>query len=237
MTDAGGLADWRRAPNIAGDPATYELENEAIARDGRLDEALRAVAPWDGLTLLDIGCGTGFWLPRYADTARRVVGIEPDPELLPLAVERCGALTHVEVRHGSAEHLGLDDDSVDLAHARFAYFFGPGAERGLREVERVLAPGGALIVVDNSRSGGDFARLLDAATAGNAADDPIETDRWWAERGAERHEVRGGWRAASRSELEAILRIEFAGQVVDDFMADHDGSSLTYHFAVYEWRP
>lgn len=31
--------DWQVAPNIAGDPETYELENEALLRDGRLDRA------------------------------------------------------------------------------------------------------------------------------------------------------------------------------------------------------
>ena len=67
------LDDWVRAPNIAGDPDTYELENDAIARDGRLDAALHDIAPWDGRTLLDIGCGTGFWLPRYAELAETVV--------------------------------------------------------------------------------------------------------------------------------------------------------------------
>jgi SAM-dependent methyltransferase len=84
MTGEPTFDDWIRAPNIADDPATYRLENEAIARDGRLDAALHELAPWDGLTLLDIGCGTGFWLPRYAERAAHVIGVEPDPDLLPL---------------------------------------------------------------------------------------------------------------------------------------------------------
>ena len=237
MHDGGGLTDWTRAPNIAGDPATYELENEAIARDGRLDSALHELAPWDGRVMLDIGCGTGFWLPRYIERAARVVGVEPDPALLALARDRCGATAGTDVRHGSAEHLPVDDASMHVVHARCAYFFGPGSDAGLREVRRVLAPDGVFVAVDNSRSGGDFARLLDAAVGGNADDDPGATDRWWAAHGAVRHEVHGGWEASSPAELERILRIEFATDVVDEFLSTHDGASLTYRFALFEWRP
>jgi SAM-dependent methyltransferase len=229
--------DWRRAPNIAGDPETYELENQALLRDGSLDLALWRLAPWGDRRLLDIGCGTGFWLPRYAERARSVVGIEPDPHLCELAERRCRAIPGVEVRPGSAEHLPLADASVDIAHARFAYFFGDGAEAGPAEVARVLASDGVLLAVDNSWSGGDFAALLRSASDGNAAIDPARTDAWWAERGAIRHEIEGGWSARSESELERILRIEFASDVVDRFLVGHEGASLSYQFATFEWRP
>jgi len=236
-TEAEPFADWMRAPNIAGHTDVYELENEAIARDGRLDAALHRLAPWDDLDLLDIGCGTGFWLTHYGALARRVVGVEPDPTLLALARERTAGCTNVEVLPGSAERLPFDDESFDIAHARFAYFFGPGAEAGLDEVARVLRPGGVLLVVDNSWRGGEFAELLHASDAGNAVFDPNETDRWWADRGAVRHEVAGGWRATSPDELERILRIEFAAEVVDGFVTRRPPSAeLDYRYAVFEWR-
>jgi SAM-dependent methyltransferase len=73
--------DWRFAPNIGKHPASYELENEAIDRAGHVLAAMRGLAPWAGQTLVDLGCGTGYWLPRYAADAARVIGIEPDPAL------------------------------------------------------------------------------------------------------------------------------------------------------------
>lgn len=230
--------DWVRAPNIARNVDVYELENEALAADGRLDAALRAVRDWSGEVLLDVGCGTGFWLPRYATDAAGVVGIEPDDALAALAADRTAELGNVDVRRGSAEHLPVDAASIDVVHARFAYFFGEGGDRGLAEVARVLRPGGVLAVVDNDWGYGEFAELLRDATGGNADIDPAAADRWWRDRGADRLDVRGGWRARSPEELERILRIEFPGDVVDRFLEPRGGQhAITYGFAVFVWQP
>lgn len=131
----------------------------------------------------------------------------------------------------------MPDASIDIAHARFAYFFGPGSEVGLAEVQRVLVTGGVFLVVDNSWNQGDFADLLRRAHGGNASIDPAETDAWWAQRGAERQEVVAGWEARSPEELERILRIEFAPEVVDHWVAEHPNTArLSYAYAVYVWR-
>ena len=126
---------------------------------------MRRLAPWRGRTLIDLGCGSGYWLPGYADEAGQVIGIEPDPDLLPLAAARD---QRVRVRPGSAEHIPLPDASADVVHARFAYFWPPNCSAGLAEVLRVLRPGGALVVVDNDYRRGEFAELLRAAGAGDA---------------------------------------------------------------------
>lgn len=229
--------DFQPSANLAVDPETYELENAAIERDGRLDLALQEVAPWAGLDLLDVGCGSGYWLPRYAATARSVVGVEPDAGLLEKAFQRVTCVDNAEVRAGSAERLPLEDGSVDVVHARFAYFFGRGAERGLDEVRRVLRPGGVFAAVDNDCGWGDFATILRMATTGNAAIDPDETDSWWSERQATRTNVRAGWDAASPEELERILRLEFPGDVIDRFLEGRDpAAQLSYGVAIFTIR-
>ncbi len=57
------------SPNIWQHTATYELENRAADPDGRLWAALQAQTSWRGRTVLDLGCGSGFHLPRFAETA------------------------------------------------------------------------------------------------------------------------------------------------------------------------
>nr|WP_309116101.1 class I SAM-dependent methyltransferase [Saccharothrix sp.] len=94
--------DFARAPNIAGHPDVYERENEAIDPTGVLWRALRAEVDWAGRTIVDLGCGTGFWLPRYAaDPGTTVIGVEPDPDLRARATAR----VQTPVLAGSAEHL------------------------------------------------------------------------------------------------------------------------------------
>jgi SAM-dependent methyltransferase len=122
--------DWRFAPNIGGHPDIYEIENRALDPDGHVLNAMRNLAPWDGRTLVDLGCGTGFWLAGYAREAARVIGIEPDPQLRTRAAARISGVPRTEVMPGSAEHLPLPDRSADVVHARFAYFLTPGIVAG-----------------------------------------------------------------------------------------------------------
>ena len=124
---AAELPDFRPAPNQGGNIDLYELENQALDPGGYVLAAMRARAPWAGRTLLDLGCGSGYWLSGYAEEAAEVIGVEPDPRLLPLAAGRDPRVT---VLRGSAEHIPLPPASVDVVHARFAYFFRRAATTG-----------------------------------------------------------------------------------------------------------
>ena len=198
---------------------------------------MRALAPWAGRTLVDLGCGTGFWLPRYAAEAAEVIGIEPDSALLTRAEQRIRHLPSVRVAAGSAEHLGLPARSVDVVHARFAYFFPPNGDAGLTEVLRALRPGGSLVVVDNDYRWGEFATLLAASAPkdGPGTKGRAElTDAWWRDRGAARREVRSSWSFDRRSDLDAVLHIEFPAPVADTWLARHPAATgLTYGYVLY----
>jgi SAM-dependent methyltransferase len=255
--------DWRFAPNIGGHPDVYEIENRALDPEGHVLAAMRNLAPWDGRTLVDLGCGTGFWLPGYARDAARVIGIEPDPALRARAEARIRDVPGTEVLPGSAEHLPLADRSVDVVHARFAYFLSPGivagatgagiadgaraariadgaraadapGDAGLAEVMRVLRPGGSLIVVDNDYRWGEFAGLLAAAASVPPLGTASAIDSWWRERGATRHEVRSQWRFASRADLAAVLKIEVPVPVARAWLARHPAATgLSYGHVLF----
>ena len=227
--------DWRFAPNIGGSPEVYELENQAVDRAGHVLAAMRRLAPWAGRTLVDLGCGTGYWLPRYAADAGRVIGIEPDPALRARAVSRVAPLApRAEVLAGSAERTGLPAACADVVHARFAYFLEPGHDAGLAEMLRLLRPGGSLVVVDNDHRWGEFAGLLTAAAKEPPEQTAAAADAWWRERGATRHEVRSDLRFASRADLAAVLQIEFPGRVADSWLARHPAATgLSYGFVLF----
>ncbi len=226
------LPDFQYAPNQGARPDLYELENQAIDPDGLVLDAMRSLAPWRGQTVVDLGCGSGYWLTGYAAEADHIIGVEPDPGLLPLAATRDA---RAEVLHGSAEHIPLPDASADVVHARFAYFWPPHCDPGLAEVLRVLRPGGTLVVVDNDHRHGEFAGLL--ATAGyTAMVRPDITDTWWTQRGAERTEVMSRWQYTSRSDFESVLRLEFPA-MADGWLTEHpEALGLTYGYVLFAVR-
>jgi SAM-dependent methyltransferase len=233
--------DWRFAPNIGGHPDVYEVENRGIDPDGHVLAAMRRIAPWDGRTVLDLGCGTGFWLPGYAKEASKVIGVEPDPVLRAKAAARVAGLAGAGVVPGSAERLPFADRSVDVVHARFAYFLDPGAERGparagagLAEVMRVLMPGGSLVVVDNNYRWGEFAGLLAAGSRRPPRETAAAVDGWWRQRGASRYEVRSRWRFASHADLAAVLNIEVPAGVARGWLTRNPAATgLTCGYVLF----
>ena len=217
------------SPNVWGSPDTYELENLAVDRGGRIEAVLRRVHDWAGLDVLDVGCGTGFHLPRFAATAASVTGVEPHPPLLRRALARVRGLDGVRVLHGSAAALPLPDAAVDVVHARWAYFFGPGCEPGLAELDRVVRRGGTAFVVDNdattSTFGGWFRRSLPGY-------DPDAVDRFFARRGWAAERLQVAWEFERREDFEAVVRIEFAPRLAEEVIAAHRGTSVDYAVVV-----
>jgi ubiquinone/menaquinone biosynthesis C-methylase UbiE len=181
--------------------------------------------------VLDIGCGTGFHLPRFAEDAATVIGVEPHPDLVALARRRTRRLAHVTVHQGTAQALPLPDASVDVVHARWSYFFGPGCEPGLAELDRVVRRGGVALVVDNdptrSTFGGWFRRGYPHLP------DPVTVERFWSTRGWTRTPVDMGWRFSSRADLEAVVRIELDAPTAEAVLAEHQGTEVDY--AVNLW--
>ncbi|WP_370290585.1 class I SAM-dependent methyltransferase [Nocardioides sp.] len=222
------------SPNIWQHTATYEVENRAADPDGRLWTTMRARADWTGRVVLDLGCGSGFHLPRFGEDAARVIGVEPHPGLLRLAARRLRrhpVPADVELRAGTAQAIPLPEASVDVVHARWAYFFGPGCEPGLAEVARVLRPGGTALIIDNDTSRSTFGAWFRRGFP--HLPPAAEIERFWATRGWTLDRVDMGWRFTSRADLEAVVRIELPPAAAEEALRHHDGLEVDY--AVTLW--
>jgi SAM-dependent methyltransferase len=223
------------SPNIWHHPQVYEIENRAVDPAGAIETAMRSVASWAGRDFLDLGCGTGFHLRRWADDARSVVGVEPHPDLAAVAGRRTSRLPHVSVRVGTAQRVPLPDSSVDVAQARWAYFFGPGCEPGLAELARVVRRGGTAFVIDNDATRSTFGSWF---RRGYPSVDPGEVERFWSRHGWQRIPVDMLWRFETRADLESVVRIELTRDVAEAVLREHgpaDGLEVDYAVNVW-WR-
>jgi SAM-dependent methyltransferase len=218
------------SPNIWHHTAVYELENRAVDPAGVIESTIRGIRDWAGADVLDIGCGTGFHLPRFAATARSVLGVEPHGALAAAARRRVADLLNVEIRHGTAQALPVPDASVEVMHARWAYFFGPGCEPGLAELDRVMRRGGVAFVIDNDASRSTFGGWFREAYP---MIDPVVVERFWSSRGWQRTPLDMGWLFERREDLEAVVRIEFKPEVAERVIASHRGVEVDY--AVNLW--
>ncbi|WP_193046073.1 class I SAM-dependent methyltransferase [Mycolicibacterium baixiangningiae] len=110
-------------------------------------DAIDWLLPRGAHTVLDLGAGTGKLTTRLVERGLDVIAVDPIPEMLEVLT---GALPDTPALLGTAEEIPLADDSVDaVLVAQAWHWFDP--ERAVKEVTRVLRPGGRLGLVWNTR--------------------------------------------------------------------------------------
>jgi len=106
--------------------------------------------------LLEVGTGPGKGLEAAADRiiAGRAVGVDPSPQMVSQATKRNrGAIHegHIEILQASADALPFGDREFTCAVSVDAVQFWPSTEAGLWELQRVLEPGGRLVIAVHAR--------------------------------------------------------------------------------------
>jgi SAM-dependent methyltransferase len=103
--------------------------------------------------VLELGAGTGLNLDHYPAEVTGLVLTEPSPHMAKLLRRRApGSSRPTEVIEAPAERLPLDDDSVDTVVATLVLCTVDDVAATLREVARVLRPGGELLFIEHVRS-------------------------------------------------------------------------------------
>jgi ubiquinone/menaquinone biosynthesis C-methylase UbiE len=117
--------------------------------------------------VLEVGAGHGLNFGHYPPTVSQVIAVEPEPYLRRLAASAAArAPVPVEVREGTAEALPAEDGEFDAAVVSLVLCSVPDQQVALREIARVLRPGGELRfyehVVSSRPPIARMQRLLDA---------------------------------------------------------------------------
>jgi len=103
--------------------------------------------------ILDIGCGGGKAVQELAMSTPngKVYGIDYSEDMVQLSKKVNKALIKkglVEIKHGTVSSLPFADNMFDLATAFEAYYFWPNLIGDLKEIKRVLKPGGTFLIVN-----------------------------------------------------------------------------------------
>jgi ubiquinone/menaquinone biosynthesis C-methylase UbiE len=107
-----------------------------------------------GDRVLDVGCGTGdltLIAKGRAGVDGQVAGIDPAPEMIAVARQKAAKRgVAIDYREGAIEALPFPDNSVDVVLSSLMMHHLPDAlkTQGLTEIQRVLRPGGRLLIVD-----------------------------------------------------------------------------------------
>lgn len=138
--------------------ATAYKSAREVPRDGLAEwrEAVRRhLRPAPGMTVLDVGAGTGQFATAFADWfGIDVVAVEPSAPMR----EQIPQTPAIRVFEGDACNLPLPDDSADGAWISLVLHHIPDLERAAREIRRVLRPG-APVLIRGGMSGGDYAGI------------------------------------------------------------------------------
>ncbi|HET7874814.1 MAG TPA: methyltransferase domain-containing protein [Methylomirabilota bacterium] len=130
----------------------YDFVFDWIFHPGR-EAAIRLLDIKPGDQILEVGIGTGLNLPLYPANCR-ITGIDLSEEMLDKAQDKVMelALGNVTLKAMDATTMDFGDDEFDSAVATYTISAVPDPVGVLREMKRVVKPGGSLVILNHFRS-------------------------------------------------------------------------------------
>ena len=124
------------------------LTPDIVAQRARVLAALQLQA---GERVVDLGCGPGLLvldMHQQVGEHGAIEGIDLSPDMIALAQRRCASRPNIGLRVGDVGTLPYEDAAFDVAVCTQVYEYVPDVQGALRELHRVVRPGGRVAVVD-----------------------------------------------------------------------------------------
>jgi len=138
-------ADYPGFRGVSGLVAALSM---AFGRKGDAEVAVRLSGMCSGDSVVDVGCGPGVAVRYAARMGATVTGVDPAPVMLRTARFLTRRSAKVRFVKGVAEELPLSGGSVSVVWSIATVHHWSDIDSGLREVRRVLLPGGRLVAME-----------------------------------------------------------------------------------------
>ncbi|MBM3283685.1 methyltransferase domain-containing protein [Candidatus Gottesmanbacteria bacterium] len=114
----------------------------------------KMIKPKEGMSILDVGCGWGLLLKKLAqlDMDLNLYGIDISPEMILIAKKGCNR-SNIWINQGSANKLPYEKNKFDIVTCILSFHHHPDSLHSLKEMYRVLKPGGKIILLDPFNDG------------------------------------------------------------------------------------
>ena len=149
------------------------------------DAAYKAAGVRHGQTAADIGAGTGFITEGLVHRGVKVLAVDQSPAMLERMREKFGSNGEVDYRTGESSNIPVTNDIVDAVFANMYLHHVESPLDAIREMVRILKPGGILVITDLDTHSHEF--LVNE-----------QHDRWM---GFEREDVKAWFKAAGLQDI------------------------------------
>ena len=136
----------------------WEAMRRGFFSEAVREKAFEAAGAVAGKIAADIGAGAGFVTEGLLRRGLRVIAVDRSEAMLEEMKRKFGEGGAVEYRIGEAESLPLEDRSVDYVFANMCLHHVESPSTAVREMARILKPGGRLVITDLDRHDFEFLR-------------------------------------------------------------------------------
>ena len=135
----------------------WDKIREAFFSDALRDKAISIASVEPGKVAADIGAGTGFITEGLIKQGLKVIAVDGSEAMIREMKKRFNGKGAIDYCIGEAENLPIEDEGVDYAFANMFLHHVENPQSAIKEMARILKPGGMLVITDLDKH--DFAFL------------------------------------------------------------------------------